>query len=175
MDLEAYLKKTPTTNRQRAELWDAFEGSANEDDFAERIKDMKVPNPVKARLWDMKAGKMSENPDIKMSESPDVSAIRAANSKYTVNPDESSPVMRFGKGLLSALNPVAMAEGLGDAAGRGLAAIDREGLPGALASGGRAMVDAQSRGFVNAWDLAGEGRITEALGQALSGAVPIVA
>lgn len=118
--------------------------------------------PGATRVFDLDAALASKG-------SPE---LAAANSKYTVNP--SGPMTRFVKGVASSLNPVKIAEGLGTAAGLGLAAVDREGLPGALASGGRALVDAQSRGLINAWDLAGEGRTTEALGQAVSGVLPIV-
>lgn len=38
----------------KALAWDAFHGAANEDEFASKIKDMKIPDSVKADLWDAK-------------------------------------------------------------------------------------------------------------------------
>ncbi|HEX6038865.1 hypothetical protein [Longimicrobium sp.] len=53
-DLEAVLRRSPLTNQQRAELWDAFEGSADQDELAGRLEGLQIPKQVKADLWDMK-------------------------------------------------------------------------------------------------------------------------
>jgi len=49
------LQKTSTTDAVRASAWDAFEQSANEEDFAAKLKTMPLPTHIKAQLWDLKA------------------------------------------------------------------------------------------------------------------------
>lgn len=53
--LEAYLRRKPLNDAQRADLWDAFESAKDHDELATALQAMKVPNDVKADLWDMKA------------------------------------------------------------------------------------------------------------------------
>lgn len=48
------LTPAQVDNDTKALAWDAFHGSANEDEFASKIKDMKIPDSVKADLWDAK-------------------------------------------------------------------------------------------------------------------------
>lgn len=52
--LEAVLRQSPLTNSQRADVWDAYEGSADSDALAERLQALNVPKQVKASLWDLK-------------------------------------------------------------------------------------------------------------------------
>lgn len=63
--LESFLRRSPITPAQRADLWDAYEGTQDEDALAETLKPLKIPNVVKARLWDLKAAKgpTTEPPD----------------------------------------------------------------------------------------------------------------
>ena len=51
----ALLMKTPTTPQQRAEAWDAYESASNEDELAVTLKGMKLPEQVKAQLWELKS------------------------------------------------------------------------------------------------------------------------
>ncbi len=50
------LKRSALSTAQRADMWDAYQQSASPEDFAERVKGMGVPDPVKADLFDLKAG-----------------------------------------------------------------------------------------------------------------------
>jgi hypothetical protein len=50
----ALLQKAPLTKGQRADLWDVFQQSANEDDLAAKLQTLKLPQAVKADLWDLK-------------------------------------------------------------------------------------------------------------------------
>ncbi len=49
-----FLRKTPTTNLQRREAWQAFEDSSNADVLADRLKAMTIPREVKRGLWELK-------------------------------------------------------------------------------------------------------------------------
>ena len=53
--LEALLRRSPLSDRQRAGLWDIYEASKNADDLAGRLKSMELPSDLKAQLWDLKA------------------------------------------------------------------------------------------------------------------------
>jgi hypothetical protein len=50
------LKRSPTTPSQRAEAWDAFQASTTADDLASKLQALKIPQSVKADLWDLKEG-----------------------------------------------------------------------------------------------------------------------
>src|SRR6266852_6957081 len=41
-------------DKSRADAWDAFHGSQNEDELTQRLQNIKVPASVKADLWDAK-------------------------------------------------------------------------------------------------------------------------
>lgn len=88
-------------------------------------------------------------------------------------PQEGSAAKRFVHGAWNVLNPVNLVSGVSSAIGSASDAISEKGLVGAALSGAKSAVDAQSRGFVNAWDEAYAGRPIEALGQAVSGALPV--
>jgi hypothetical protein len=49
------------TPDQRATARDAFTRSSNEDDLAQRLNGMTLPKEVKARLWDLKAGRLARS------------------------------------------------------------------------------------------------------------------
>lgn len=53
--LEAMLRRSPLTNSQRADIWDAYHSAGDQDALAAALKPLKIPNEVKAGLWDMKA------------------------------------------------------------------------------------------------------------------------
>lgn len=57
------LRRSPIMPSQRADLWDAYEAAGDEDALAAALGPMKVPNVVKARLWDLKYSKATETPD----------------------------------------------------------------------------------------------------------------
>lgn len=69
--LESILKRSPLTNTQRADLWDAFNGATNEADLAAKLEASPVPKQVKASLWDLKAS---------FSRSEDFSDVKAGSS-----------------------------------------------------------------------------------------------
>lgn len=50
------LRRSPVNNTMRADLWDAFQETADPDTLAERLRPLSVPKHVKAALWDLKAG-----------------------------------------------------------------------------------------------------------------------
>lgn len=49
------LRKAALSDAQRADLWDAYQKAATPDDLAAALKPLKLPNPIKADLWDLKA------------------------------------------------------------------------------------------------------------------------
>lgn len=66
------LRAAQTTNDVRASAWDAFQQSADANELATRIKDLPLPNEVKAQLWDAKHG-VSAAPDFKTTNATDTS------------------------------------------------------------------------------------------------------
>ncbi|MEY4387883.1 MAG: hypothetical protein RLY20_3166 [Verrucomicrobiota bacterium] len=70
--VEAYLRKAPATDAQRADLWDAYHDAVSPDDLATKLQAIKVPDQVKVGLWDLKA---SSTPKI---ESPQTEAPKTA-------------------------------------------------------------------------------------------------
>lgn len=53
--LETLLAKSPLSQAQRADLWDAYHNAPDADALASTLKSMGVPTHVKANLWDLKA------------------------------------------------------------------------------------------------------------------------
>jgi hypothetical protein len=49
------LAKARTGNTVRADAWDAFHDSADENDLEQRLRGLALPDDVKADLWDLKA------------------------------------------------------------------------------------------------------------------------
>lgn len=58
------LKRAPLTNAQRADVWDAYAAATDADDFAARAMTLKVPDAIKADLWDLKAGTQTAAPAV---------------------------------------------------------------------------------------------------------------
>lgn len=87
---------------------------------------------------------------------------------------EGSAAKRAIHGVWDVVNPVNLVSGVAHGVGSAANAILEKGLLGATVQGAKNLVDAQSRGFVNAWDEASKGHTIEALGQAASGALPIL-
>lgn len=49
------LRRAPLSDAQRADLWDAYQTAGTPEDLAAALKPLKIPNPLKADLWDLKA------------------------------------------------------------------------------------------------------------------------
>lgn len=49
------LRKAALSDAQRADLWDAYQRAGTPDELATALKPLKLPNPIKADLWDLKA------------------------------------------------------------------------------------------------------------------------
>jgi hypothetical protein len=64
------LRKAPLTNAQRADVWDAYAQATDADDFARRAMSLKVPDNVKADLWDMKASAAPKTPAVETPAAP---------------------------------------------------------------------------------------------------------
>ncbi len=52
--VEDVLKRAPTTDAIRADLWDTYQKAASADELAQTLKSSPVPDAVKADLWDLK-------------------------------------------------------------------------------------------------------------------------
>lgn len=52
--LEALLRRSPLTQSQRADVWDAYESTQDSDALAAKLTGLNVPKQVKASLWDLK-------------------------------------------------------------------------------------------------------------------------
>lgn len=88
-------------------------------------------------------------------------ALNAANSKYTVNPDERSPMSRFIGGVGEALNPLTMAQGI----------YQTVAHPIDTAS---ALLDAQVDVGAKADEAERAGRGSEAAGYRLASGIPVL-
>lgn len=53
-DLQGYLKSVPTTDNVRADAWDAFNNSKDQDEFHQKVSQLPIPDDAKADLWDAK-------------------------------------------------------------------------------------------------------------------------
>jgi hypothetical protein len=53
-DLKSILDAAPAANEVRAEAWDAFHLASSPEDFKSRFDKLKLPDTVKADLWDLK-------------------------------------------------------------------------------------------------------------------------
>lgn len=105
-----YLRKTPTSPAQRAELWEVFKATRNRDELSTRLQGLKVPDVVKAQLWEMKT---ADVPVVPPSASP-------------VAPQQS-----LGRRYWDKVNPVAAIQAMGQTvipefAARALGAGDEE-------------------------------------------------
>jgi hypothetical protein len=80
------LRKAPLTNAQRADVWDAFAHATDADDFARRAMALKVPDNIKADLWDLKASAAPKAAPV-----PPAAPTEPANTLR-------DPVIGFGKG-----------------------------------------------------------------------------
>jgi len=61
----ALLTKTPTTPGQRADAWDAYHAATSADDLTTKLQALKIPDSVKADLWDLKATQAPRAPDFR--------------------------------------------------------------------------------------------------------------
>jgi hypothetical protein len=95
------LRRAPLSNAQRATLWDVFQAAGTEDDLAAALKPLKIPNPIKADLWDLKARATPRRP--------------ARAEDFLPAGPEGSALERFASNAGAALNPVTMVTGLASA------------------------------------------------------------
>lgn len=111
--LQSLLDKSPLTNTQRADLWDAFEESGDTSALEKRLDTMKVPDEVKANLWDLKA---SSVPDRTPAIPKGVEARKTDRGvMLTAEEPEGKSVGQHVvdslAGAASILNPITMAKG----------------------------------------------------------------
>jgi hypothetical protein len=72
--LESLLRAAPLNDRQRAGLWDMYEGSKNPDDLAARLKSVEIADDIKAQLWDLKSQQSPTKPSDALPEMRPVSS-----------------------------------------------------------------------------------------------------
>lgn len=160
--LESLLRKSPLTNAQRAELWDTFETANDADQLAKRLEAFPVHKSVKAGLWDLKAETQSPAPEVKI-QTPDV-LPNLPKQDVPMIPTMGGgaaawdATKRFAGGAAEMLNPVSMAQGLGQMVAHPIATI----------------VDPMARNAVRAYDLGKEGRYSEAIGHGAASVLPVV-
>lgn len=53
--VQSLLAKSPLSQAQRADLWDAYHNASDADDLAGKLQALNIPKPVKAGLWDLKS------------------------------------------------------------------------------------------------------------------------
>lgn len=110
--LEAILRRSPLTNAQRADVWDAYESSDNEDELATRLEALKIPKQVKASLWDLKA------------ESGGAIEEHQKSATANVIEPQGGAIGRFAAGVAKHVNPVEIAKGIGHAVMHPLDTLD---------------------------------------------------
>lgn len=162
--LEAYLRRSPLTQRQRADLWDAYNGAADQDSLAAALQAIQVPKEVKAGLWDMKAGMaaaprsraLPQLPGTSLTNAPPETLgvkvkrqlVRSATGGVFDSWDDASDWFFGSKerreasaaGLAGDPTPAQMLQGAVFAAGPAVGEIPAvAGAPAAIASAGRAM------------------------------------
>jgi hypothetical protein len=81
-DLESVLNRSPLTKAQKADAWDAFNASSDEDDLASRLEALSIPKQAKASLWDLKAASAPEQ---------DFSDVEAGSSAIPTDRSGASP------------------------------------------------------------------------------------
>jgi hypothetical protein len=90
--IAAMLRRQPLTPALRASVWDAFNDATDEDDLAQKLGALKIPQSVKADLWDMKAQQRPATPPPTAVAEPPVSA--------PVSTDWGGAQMRAAAGLI---------------------------------------------------------------------------
>lgn len=53
-DITGYLNSLPTDDNTRADVWDAYNGAKDQNDFQQRFGKLNIPDSAKADLWDSK-------------------------------------------------------------------------------------------------------------------------
>lgn len=92
--LESLLRRSPMSDAQRAEAWDAVESATTPEELERNLKALKIPDRVKADLWDTKS----------FGDAPAAAKTEPAAPK--------SATERFIGGAAEMLNPVTMVEGI---------------------------------------------------------------
>lgn len=159
--LETILRRSPLTQSQRADVWDAYQGAQDADDLATKLQDMSVPKQVKASLWDLKETSVK-------------AAAPAVPEEQFPTPGETATT--FAGGAVRALP--GMAAGMVEGAVAPVLAVPRE--VAALVTGGPSptmQALRESAGHVRAALAPGDAgpgrRVAEAV-SAIPGAAPIV-
>lgn len=75
--VQSLLQKSPLSQAQRADLWDAYQSAADADDLAAKIQPLGIPKPVKASLWDLKH---NETPAVAIGEPESATAEEPART-----------------------------------------------------------------------------------------------
>lgn len=147
--VETLLKSLNTSTRARAAAWDAVY-AVQDDAQAERmLRELPFSDDIKARLWDARRGI-----------DPEPFAAPAVESSEQAAP-EGSAVRRFVGNAAEMLNPITMAKGIGQAVMNPLDTAS-------------AMFQAQTGQFGKAKQALTEGRLSEAIGHGVAGAVPLL-
>lgn len=70
------LKAAPVSDSVKAQVWDAYQQSTNEDVLAARLKSVPIPDAVKADLWDLKyQSKPIQSASVAPKENPSIGTM----------------------------------------------------------------------------------------------------
>ena len=116
------LRKAPASDAIRAQAWQAFEDSSDEDTLAVRLTSLQLPDTLKAKLWEMKAASKTQ---VATTETPDI--LSGLSKATTIGRGQSATRDRIDQGV-AAIPAVAGAAG-------GIAGRIAGGYPGAIAGG----------------------------------------
>lgn len=104
------LRMSPLTQTQRKLAWDAFDETQDADALAVRIKDLALPQAVKAKLWDLK--EQQAPPDFTTTNQTDASGhataidwnpLSSGNLQTAYDRSGVSSLVEVGKGALKKL------------------------------------------------------------------------
>lgn len=116
------LRRAPVAPSLRADAWDAFHAATDADDLTRRISALKIPDDVKADLWDLKVGNTLQTPATPRQ--PGLATIgEQVESKQHPHARVGDSVANFARGAWNVLNPVAAVKGLVQASNHPVDAI----------------------------------------------------
>jgi len=162
--LEDLLRRSPLTQSQRADVWDAYENTQDADALTAKLQALNVPKQIKASLWDLKES----------SAKPPAPVIPPVQQAPFPTPGQTART--FAGGAVRAIPGMAL--GAIEGAAAPMMAVPRE--IGALVSGGPSPLAQQYReaaGHVRnalAPGDAGPGRRLAEAASAIPGVAPIV-
>lgn len=152
------LRRAPANDAVRADAWDAFESARDADDLAVRLQAIKIPDSVKAELWDLKAGAALAPTPPRRTHTTE-SGLASMGEILAAKP-EGSAARRFLSNAGEMLNPVTIATGLYDAVRHPIKTVENVGA-------------ASADQLRKAGQRIDEGRYVDAVGHGL-GALPLV-